>query len=296
MNAPTPPSDGAGVALGVGAALAFSTLAIFAKLGYREGAEALPLLATRFSIAAALLWIVALMRRPSRTGSRSSHFQLLLLGAFGYGSESLLFFSALERAPAVVVGLVFYSYPLWTSLFSIAARLEPFTWRLIGALALGTAGVALVFATPLTGLAGPLLALGAGVAVAVYFTLAQVVVRDVDVATAATWTATGAAIALLTASLIAGEGLPPAALPAAGGLAVATVVAFLLMYASITRIGSARSSIATMLEPVATVVLAAIILNEDITLTIVIGTLLIVAALPVLALRSRPKRRRPTQT
>ncbi|MGI8708874.1 MAG: DMT family transporter [Actinomycetota bacterium] len=289
MNASIPRSDGAGVALGVGAALAFSTLAIFAKLGYREGADALPLLATRFSIAAALLWIVALIRRPVATGNRTSHLRLLLLGAFGYGLESFLFFSALERAPAAIVGLVFYSYPLWTSLFSITARLEPFTWRLVAALVLGTAGVALVFATPLSGLAGPLFALGAAVAVAVYFTLAQVAVRDTDVASAARWTATGAAVALVTISLIARKGLPIAAFPAAGALGIATVIAFLLMYASITRIGSARSSIATMLEPVATVVLAAIILNEDITLTIVMGTLLVVAALPVLALRRRPR-------
>ena len=284
---PSSRNDGAGVALGVGAALAFSTLAIFAKLGYREGAEALPMLAGRFSLAAILLWAIAAFRRPATRGTPSSRMRLLLLGAFGYGFESLLFFAALERAPAAVVGLVFYSYPLGTSLLSIAARLEPFTWRLMGALALGTAGVALVFATPLTGLAGPLLALGAAITVAVYFTLAQVVVRDTDVASAARWTATGAAIALITASLVARAGLPVAALPATGALGVATVIAFLLMYGSIARIGSARSSIATMLEPVATVVLAAIILDEDITLTIVLGTVLIVAALPILALRRR---------
>jgi drug/metabolite transporter (DMT)-like permease len=60
-------------------------------------------------------------------------------------------------------------------------------------------------------------------------------------------------------------------------------LAFVALYAAIRRIGSSRSSIAMMLEPVTTVVLAAIFLNEALTVRIGLGAALVVAALPLLA-------------
>jgi DME family drug/metabolite transporter len=77
--------------------------------------------------------------------------------------------------------------------------------------------------------------------------------------------------------------LPGAALPYAGALGIVTALAFVALYASINRIGSSRSSIAMMLEPVTSVILAAIFLGESLTLRIVLGAALVVTALPLLA-------------
>src|SRR5688500_4552288 len=100
-------------------AVAFGTLAIFAKQAYDHGATAVPLLAARFALTSVLLiGYLVVTRRPLWIGA-SKVGRLLLLGAFGYGVEATLFFLALERAPASVVGLVFYSYPLWTTLMAI---------------------------------------------------------------------------------------------------------------------------------------------------------------------------------
>jgi drug/metabolite transporter (DMT)-like permease len=60
-------------------------------------------------------------------------------------------------------------------------------------------------------------------------------------------------------------------------------VAFALLYEAVTRIGSARSAIAAMLEPVTTILLAAILLGEDLSTRILIGAALIVSVLPLLA-------------
>jgi drug/metabolite transporter (DMT)-like permease len=77
------------------------------------------------------------------------------------------------------------------------------------------------------------------------------------------------------------------ALPSAAALGVATAIAFICFYEAIRRIGSSRTSVASMLEPVATVVLAFIVLGEAITGRVGVGAALIVAALPVLALTRR---------
>jgi drug/metabolite transporter (DMT)-like permease len=273
----------AGILLAVGAAVAFGTLAIFGKLAYREGASPLPLLAVRFAIASALLvgW-QTVKGRPLATNRRIA-VKLLLLGALGYGVEATLFFLALEHAPAGVVSLIFYSYPMWTNLIGLAIRMERWHARVAVALALSTIGVASIFTIERLSLVGPLLALVAAVSVAVYFILAQVILRDADTYETATWTTIGAAITTGAGALAAGGSLPAAALPHAASLGLASAVAFLLVYAAIVRIGSARTSVANMMEPVTTVALAAVVLGETIGFRQGLGAVLVVSALPILA-------------
>ncbi len=278
----------AGLGLAAVAAVAFGTLAIFAKLAYRQGASALPLLAGRFILTALLLAAYHLARRVPLSIRGSGNIGLVSLLGLGYALESFLFFLALENAPAAVVSLVFYSFPMWTALLAFVARLEAIKPTMLLALALGTGGVALIFSIPTSSLAGPLIALAAAFVVAVYLLIAQVTLGRVVPSVAATWTAAGAAVALSIASAVTGSPLPAESLPATGALGVATAIAFTTWYEAIARIGSSRTAVATMLEPVATVVLAAIVLSEEITPRMMLGAVLVVAALPVLA--SAPRR------
>lgn len=280
-------SDLRGIALAAAAAVAFGTLAISAKYAYDAGAGPLPLLAGRFILATALLAGLRAAKHNKRTTTREEVVRLMLLGGLGYALESALFFAALENAPAGVVGLVFYSYPMWTALIALATRLEPFRVRLLVALGLGSTGIALVFSVPQTGLKGPALALGAALAVAIYLVAIQVWASGVEATSSALWTSAGAAVALLVAAPLSGQPLPAGALGPAAALGLASATAFVLLYAAIERLGSSRTAVATMLEPVATVLLAALVLNEPITARIAVGAVLVVAALPVLALRRR---------
>jgi drug/metabolite transporter (DMT)-like permease len=265
------------------AAIAFGTLAISAKFAYRVGAAPIPLLAVRFAIAAALLALYhAAIRRPL-TVPKPVLGKLVIGGGLLYGFEASLFFAALERAPAAIVGLVFYSYPLWTTLLGFLTGLEAFRWQLLAALGLGSAGVLLVFSLPTVGLVGPLLAAAAALVVAFYFIFMQLVLRDASASVAAMWTSAGAALALGAASAITQQSIPAAAIVHAVALAAASAFAFATLYEAIVRIGSARSSIAAMLEPVTTLILAAALLGEELSLRVLIGAALIVSVLPLLA-------------
>jgi drug/metabolite transporter (DMT)-like permease len=276
-----------GIALAATSAVAFGTLAIFAKLAYRHDAAAVPLLAARFSIAALLLLGFNIFSGRSLKLEKGQAIRLMLLGGVGYAFESALYFAALGHASAAVVGLIFYSYPLWTSLGAIATKLEVFNIRLLVALVVGAAGILLIFSLPDEGLLGPLLALAAAFAVTVYYLFAQVLVRGVDASAAATFTAAGAAISLTGVSAVTRQALPWPAWPYAFGLGVVTAVAFVCLYGAVARIGSAKTSVAHMLEPVTTVILAALILGDAISGRVAIGAALIVAALPILALQRR---------
>ena len=277
-----------GVALAVGAAVAFGTLAIFAKFAYDKGAGPIPLLAVRFSIATALIALLRLLlRRPAP--SRVERIRLFALGACGYAFEAFLFFAALENAPASVVGLVFYSYPVWTAIIGLATRVDVYRPQLAAALALGTAGVALVFSAPVGGLKGPLLALGAAVAVAFYLIAIQVWSKGVDPSASALWTSAGAACSTTVAALATRQSFPLDASPQAAALGLASATAFVALYASIARIGSSRSAVATMMEPITTLFLGALFLDERITWRVVGGAVLVVSALPVIALGGRAR-------
>jgi drug/metabolite transporter (DMT)-like permease len=275
-------SEARGIGLAVGSGVSFGTLAIVAKLAYDEGASPLPLLAARFALATLLIVIFCLATRRRLWPGRQGAVKLLLLGGFGYGLEASLFFLALEHAPAGVVGLIFYSFPIWTNIIGIVTGLEPPSLRVLIALVVGTAGVASIFAVSGAGLLGPLLALAAALVVAVYLILSQIVLRNQDAPTTALWTSAGAAITVGFAALVVRDAFPAAAVPHASALALASAVAFLLLYAAIKRIGSARSAIANMVEPITTVLLAALILAEELTLRIGIGALLVISALPIL--------------
>jgi drug/metabolite transporter (DMT)-like permease len=272
-----------GLALATCSGVAFGTMSIFAKLAYDRGASALPLLAARFAFATLLLGAFHVATGRTMMIGRRNVLQLLLLGAFGYGFEASLFFLALEHAPAGVVGLIFYSFPLWTNALGIATGIETFSARVLVALVLGTAGVASIFTVSDSGLAGPVLALAAAVAVAVYLLLAQVLMRDIPATSFALWTGAGAAVSVGAAALVAGWELPVATVPHAAAMGLVSALAFALLYAAIARIGSGRAAIANMVEPITTVALAWVVLAEDVTLRIAVGALLVLSALPILA-------------
>jgi drug/metabolite transporter (DMT)-like permease len=288
--------DAAGIALAAIAAVAFGTLAISAKFAYRVDSPVLPLLTVRFLGATLLIGAFHLLTRKSMWVPRDVMWKLLILGGVGYGMETFLFFAALERAPAGVVALIFYSYPLWTVLMGFATKIEPFRWKLVGALVIGSIGVAIVFSPESGGMAGPLFALGAAVAVALYFILMQVVLRDVESSPAAFWTSAGAAVMTGGAWLVVRDPLPAGARIPALTLALASAFAFVTLYAAITRIGSSRAAVAAMIEPIATLILASVLLDEVITTRVLVGAALVITALPLLALaggRELPARDAP---
>ncbi len=272
-----------GIVVASVAAVVFGTFAVFAKLAYNDGAELLPLLATRFAIASGLLALYHVARRrPLWPGGRNA-VRLLLVGGVAYAAEAALFFMGAERAPASVVSLVFFTYPTWTALLAFATRMERYSHRTMAALVLGTAGVAVIFSIRLESLAGPLFALGAAISLAIYLLVAQVVAASVVPSVAATWISFGAALAFGAGALVTRTPLAAEAADEALVLGAVTAVAFALLYWAISLIGSARVAVASTLEPVSTIALSALLLDEPVTARVLLGAVLVVAALPVLA-------------
>jgi drug/metabolite transporter (DMT)-like permease len=265
----------------IGSSLGYGTLAVLAKLTLERGVGVVPLLMWRFVIAGIVLWTIVLAGRlalPTRGKLRG----LCLLGGL-YAANSLAFMIGLDRIPASLASLVFFTYPVVTVLLARLWIGEELTGRRLGALAAATAGCVLtvgqgVAAGDGAGVLWVLLAvtLLAGFIVASHGILARVPALG---GTAVLVTTT--AFALTIAALVSGgPGLPDdlrtTGLLVALGV-VATAIPITLFLLGIQWIGPARAAIFSTLEPIITVGLASVVLNEILTPVQGIGGALILA-------------------
>ena len=142
-----PSHDLRGFALIIASAFCYSLLSIFGKFALAQGLPLLPLLASRYLFAAAILWLWVLGSRDYRRASLvvppRRRAALIMWGIAGYSGQSALFFIALKRIPAGLAEVLLYTCPafLVLMLWGITRR-RPQSSRL-AAIALALLGVCL---------------------------------------------------------------------------------------------------------------------------------------------------------
>ena len=267
-------------------AAAFGSGALFAKPVYAAGVDWHVLSAWRFGIGAALAWAWVLSRADSRrilaSWSRRRVGVTMALGLL-YVGNSGAYFAGLETVPASLAALIVYIYPAIVAVLSLrfGRRLEG--RRAWAALGLALVGVALTLgaidartAPPLSGL---ILVTASPVIYAVWIVLAarlsgerreqkrRAEGADAAVVTAIMTTATAVAYwssALATGQPVLPSQVPEAAWPGLIGVgAVSTFVAIQTFYAGAQRLGAARASLISTIEPVYTIALASMLFGES---------------------------------
>ena len=297
-----PRSIAIGVALTVVSACAFGSGALFAKPVYATGVGWHVLMAWRFGIGAALAWLWVIANPAAREGLRRMPRRALAvavgLGVLYTGNAST-YFAGLESVSASLGALIVYIYPAIVAVISLRMGQPLRGRRAWAALGLALAGVALAVGSPSATAAAPplmglLLMLASPVIYSVWIVLAarlsgedrEDVGRDsgsaVDpVAVGAVMLSTTAATLWITA-LVLGRPVLPAQIPAAAwfGIAgiglVSTFIAVQAFYAGAHRIGAARASLISTVEPIWTISLAGLLLGESLTSVQLFGGALII--------------------
>jgi drug/metabolite transporter (DMT)-like permease len=283
----------AGVLFCLASAAAFGAMGIFGKLAYDEGATVGTLLATRFVLAAGLLWLLV-RARHLRALARRDVGIALALGAVGYGAQAGGYFAALERLDASLLSLLVYTFPVMVTVAAVVLGRERASRRTAVALGFASSGLVLVLA----GAAGSLDALGtalglsAAVVYSAYILVSEGIAARVGPLALSTLVCTGAAMTLTLAGLAGGD-LDPGSVTTTGfawlaGLAVvSTVGAIGLFFAGLRRVGPTAASILSTLEPVVTVALASVAFGESLGSVQLAGGALVLLA--VLAVRTVPR-------
>lgn len=294
-----------GSLLTVVSAFAFGSGALFAKPVYAAGVDWHTLMAWRFLLGAAAAWVWVLAvpstRRGLRALDRRSIAVAVVLGVL-YVGNSGTYFAAIETVPASLAALIVYLYPALVAVLSrrFGRRLEG--RRAWVALGLSLSGVVLavgnIEATAMPPVSGLLLVLVSPVIYSVWIVLAAQlsgerranVGRDSGgadpLAVGAIMLAATAATYWLSA-LVVGRPVMPDRIPTAawGGIIgvgiVSTFIAVQSFYAGAHRIGAARASIVSTVEPVWTIVLAGILFSERLGPVQLVGGAMILAGVVI---------------
>jgi drug/metabolite transporter (DMT)-like permease len=288
-------SAATGAALALLAALGFSMKAIFVKLAYPYGVDAITLLALRMGFALPFfLWVGLSEQRSGKRLARSDWGRLFVLGCLGYYGASILDFWGLEYISAGLERLILFTYPTLTILIGVLFQGKPFTKREGVALVLCYCGIGFAFIHDL-GLGearnvwiGGALVFGSSVSYALYLSgSAPMIGRIGAMRFAALATLMSSAVTLLHF-----VGTHPLSafvqpLPVYGwGLAMAifsTVVPVFAQSAAIRRLGAGRSSMFTMVGPLLTIGFGWWLLNEQISLAQMIGAALVVLGILIVS-------------
>jgi drug/metabolite transporter (DMT)-like permease len=262
-------------------AASFGTMAIFATYAYRGGASVLGVVVLRFALAAAVLWAVVWRRRlrpwPEHVLS------LWILGGILYAMQAVLFLQAVRLASPALAALFLYVYPVLVVILSAILRRGAI--RRMGVLGLISASVGLLLVLGQGGRfswVGAFLALGAAAVYSTYILFGQQVIARSDPIVAAAHIALSAVVTLTLAGLVLG-GLDFQRFTLEGYLYAALIglipgaLAIFAFLAGLERIGAARSAIISMLEPVVTVMLSALLLGEGLAPVQLLGGVLVVA-------------------
>ena len=265
-------------------ASAFGAMAIFARFAYAAGADVYGLLAVRFLLAAIAMGFVMRVRGISLPPWRRV-LALAAMGGIGYVSQSYCFFTALNYAQASLVALLLYLYPLFVTILAAVFLKEHLTTSTVIALVLCSVGAGLTVGGGEGSSLGIALGVAAAVIYSIYIVVGARVTAGVNAIATTTVICTAAALVYVTLGLLrAGAGVPPQFPVSAGGwlalvaiALVSTVLAILTFFAGLQRLGASKASMLSTLEPVVTVVLAALLLGEHIGPTQAVGGGLILA-------------------
>lgn len=280
---PAAPAPWRGVAYATAAALLFAMNGSVSKTVLESGLSSLRLVELRsLGAAVCLMAFVALTRpRTLRVAPRELAF-LAVAGVIGIGLVQWLYFVAIGRLPVGIALLLEYLAPVLVVVWVRFVRKEQVRARLWAALVLSVAGLVVVAEAweglRLDGL-GILAGLGAAASLAAYYLTSERGLIRRDPLSLAAWTFTSSAIfwsvlqpwwtfpwADVTRAVALPGPLPDADVPAwllvGWVIVLGTVVPYALILAALRTLGSARTGLLGMAEPVLAAGVAWVVLGE----------------------------------
>jgi len=277
-------------------AASFGTLAIFGKYLYAAGMDIFTVLFLRFSIAAVLMAGLLTARRESLPRGRILG-QLIGMGALGYVGQSFSYLTAIKYASAGLVALLLYLYPMFVFILSVIFLREKATWVKVIALIIALTGTALTVDPKGGELAGVMLAISAAAIYSVYIIVGTNVMKHVSAVQSSTVIFASAGVVYGVLTTVNGANFPTnnsGWFAMIGIVLIATVIPVVAFLEGLDRIGPTNAATLSTLEPVVTILLAAWLFQERLTIVALLGGSLILCAV-ILLTRNELQQPQPTE-
>lgn len=281
-----------GVALIIVSSIGFGLAPTFATFSYRHGGNPVGTLLARFTVATLLMLIVRKISGRQAKWPRPLLFgQLFLLGALGYFTATILYFTAIQNIDSGLAITIFYCNPVIVVLLS---------WWLLGnkpsriiVWCLASTLIGVTIAAGQVGNADTIsviLVLIVAVEYAFYMIISSKVLPKVDLFSGVTIVMFGAASSFAIYALFAPSSVEVIFPNAINGwvsvlmlAVVATVIPTATLYAGMNLIGTGKTAVIQTFEPVASILAGVIFLSEPLTLPRIIGATFVIGAVGVLA-------------
>lgn len=274
----------AGFAMVIASAAGFAAMPVFVKLAYRSGSSLWNILASRFVLAALILYALEQLRRRRESSATSASIRKagVILGSI-FVLTSLSMFVALQYVPAGMASFLFYTYP---ALVTALSR-ERLTRARIGIISLAGIGCALMFGVTYEDFAmGGLFALLSAASYTAYILLGDHVARTAPPLAIATNVVLVAAVWFVFTAIVAGDvalpGSATAIISIVGIGLLSTSVALYAFLEGVKRIGPSAAALVSTIEPVVTIFLAWLLLGETLVPTQYAGAALILVSIAAL--------------
>jgi drug/metabolite transporter (DMT)-like permease len=284
-----------GVIFALLAAVGFSAKAILVKLAYLDRVDAVTLLALRMALSAPFFLGVAWWARRRHVEPLGRHDLLLVvgLGLVGYYLSSFLDFLGLQYISAGLERLILFLYPTMTVILSAWLYKRAIGRKVIAAMALCYAGIALVFLHDVGAkeggiVLGAALVFASTLSYAIYLVGAGHAIARVGAMRFTAYASLVASVACVSQFVVmrpwAALDLPMRVYELSLAMAVfSTVLPVFLLSFAIKRIGSGNASLIGMVGPVSTIYMAYLFLGEAVGLLQVAGSALVLAGVAIIS-------------
>ena len=280
-----------GIALAVLSCTLYGVNPLFSVRAFEDGANSRGLMVARFLIAAPLLLAYRFIMVRGVPWPRGRDLvEIFLFGYIGFTFQSFFYFGAIERMDSGLVSIIFYCFPVMAVLLSWwLLRHKP--GKVIGICLVATVAGAGLTAGEVSGgeTVGVVLTLAGALTYTFYVVLSSRVMPKYDGITGLSIILIGAMFGWLTLWLVRPFGMQvqfPNSTPGWVNVVViaivGTIFAMAMFFAAMKRVGPGPTSVASAFEPVVTIAVGLLFLDERLTARSVIGAVLVIGAVVLL--------------
>jgi drug/metabolite transporter (DMT)-like permease len=270
-------------ALVLGFTVSFALTNSMAGLAYQAGSDPLTVATARFIVPTVVLAVVLWFTGIRFTLSKSDTFAAIGLGLIT-AAFSFSILNAIEILSVSLAVLIFFLFPLFTSLIVAVMGWEKLTTITIAAAVIAFAGLALTLGVNAEKLAviGIVYALLGGFGLAVVSAVSSRLIRNGDSRQVTFYMMATAAVVFITFSLIRSDlQLPQSTSGWVGivGTSIFYACGIIGYFAAIAMIGPAKATLYSYVEPLFTMFAAFLFLGELLAPLQIVGALIVVGAL-----------------
>ena len=288
-----------GVVFALLAAVGFSAKAILVKLAYLDHVDAVTLLALRMVFSVPFFIGVAVWAGRRHAAPLNAHDRWLVLGLglIGYYCSSFLDFLGLQYISAGLERLILFLYPTMTVILTALVYKRAIGRKVIAAMMLSYAGIALVFLHDVGAKEGSIvlgsaLVFASTLSYSIYLVGAGHAIARIGTMRFTAYAMVVASVASLLQFVVmrpwSALDLPMRVYELSIAMAIfSTVLPVFLLSFAIRRIGSGSASLIGTVGPVSTIYMAYVILGESISLLQIAGSGLVLSGVLIISLNSK---------